>query len=449
MVRFLIILVMVLASWSQVKAQAFATAYAYPKSVYQQQPFRVKVTVYTATWFTAPLEFENLQIPNAFILPFERTVSGMHNINGKQYAGLEFFYIVFPYEPGDYQVPPISIKAETPPEGSSTSRTVTVKTKPISFKVKEVPKDLKKENWMVANNVFISEKWNKPLDNLKVGDVLERAITISGRGTLPAFIPEVAMQKVDWASIYPKSPQLLDRRDDQNANGIRIETASYLLEKEGTFELPPEKVSWWNPYTKKISSKQTPPREVKVAANPNLGVLATMQDSLSNATDDSEEMKQGKTILGLPWWEVALLLLFGLLLLYYFFRLLKAIYTVFKVGKAEYRQSEAFYFDRLQYVKHKTADAFFKDFYQWWDRFRLENKKASFRHTPVIKSEEVQTYWERNEKIFANDSKGPIGDQEGFMREIKTLRTLGMNKSSKSSLLNHQQEWRIKNKGEE
>ena len=66
---------------------------------------------------TAPLQFSNLQIDNAFIIPFTRTLSSMTYINNKGYATLTFYYLVFPYETGDILIPPLEITATTPPEG--------------------------------------------------------------------------------------------------------------------------------------------------------------------------------------------------------------------------------------------------------------------------------------------------------------------------------------------
>src|ERR1700754_4321428 len=91
-------------------------------SVYVQQPFRVTITVLTATWYTAPLEFDNIQLPNAFVLPFDQTTPGMFDARGKQYAGLQFYFIVFPYQSGTFVFPSIEIVAQTPPEGESKSQ---------------------------------------------------------------------------------------------------------------------------------------------------------------------------------------------------------------------------------------------------------------------------------------------------------------------------------------
>src|ERR1700761_6052378 len=108
------------------KAQVtcFAQTQLDRNSVYAQQPFKVTFTVLTATWYTAPLQFDDIQIPNAFVIPFDRTQSGMFTVAGKQYPGLQFYFIIFPYVPGSYTIPPIKIVATTPAVGEGVAQKV-------------------------------------------------------------------------------------------------------------------------------------------------------------------------------------------------------------------------------------------------------------------------------------------------------------------------------------
>ncbi len=296
------------------------------RNVYVQQPFRATITVYTSTWFTAPLEFGNLQIPNAFIIPFERTVPGVFHINGKQYAGIQFYYIVFPYKVGKFNVPPLEITAHTPPEGSATSRKVVLHTDIQAFTVRDVPAKMKENgDWLVAKDVSLQQTWSKPLKNIKVGDVVKRTITINAKGTLPQFIPNLsAQEKVDWASIYPQEAELKDTRNESDANGRSTQTTTYLFEQEGEFVLPALRVAWWNPYTNQQHVKIIDTIKVHIAANPNLGILKTLKDSLQ-ATQRTAPQQAGKKsplmILGMHWYTFAAMALASIAMLYFLIRL--------------------------------------------------------------------------------------------------------------------------------
>ncbi len=308
----------------------FANVELSRRSVYVQQPFKVTVTLYTTTWFSAPPEFNDPQIPNSFVLSFSRTTPGVFYIDGKQYSGIQFYYIVFPYKAGDFIIPTISVTAATPPEGSATPRKITVNTPEQSFAVRDVPDRLKQNgDWFVAKDVDLRQGWSTPVDKVKVGDVVKRIVTVDAKGTLPQFIPDLTLQeKVDWASTYPQSPELKDMRDDNDANGRSTQTITYLFEKEGDFTIPPITVSWWNPYTNQMYVKSTEALKVHVAANPHLGILTTLRDSLqaTQPLKTKPEPHSPLMILGLHWYTFAAFVVLALFLLYYLQRLLILLY---------------------------------------------------------------------------------------------------------------------------
>lgn len=351
-------------------------------SVYAQQPFKITITVLTATWYTAPLDFDNLAIPNAFILPFERTTPGMFNLKGKQYAGLTFYYIVFPYKAGKFTLPSINIVATTPPVGSAQSQKVTVKTQPLHYLVKPVPKNFNGDNWFVAKDVVIAERWARPLKNLKVGDVIYRTIIVDAKGTLPQFIPDLRIDSLDWAGVYPGGTSLADTRDDYDANGTRTQTITYLLEKEGDFVLPSERVTWFNPNSARVFKRSTPGVKLHVAANPNLGILKTLKDSLNHANHPVKatiNVKKGPSmIFGMPWYYFALLSLTAACLCYLIIRAMLWMYGYFGNKRDAYLASEGYWFSKFS-RSSPAWPTLLKNLYAWWDRFPLSGKSASLQ----------------------------------------------------------------------
>lgn len=355
-------------SYSQVSASVELNR----KSVYVQEPFHVTITVYTRTWFTQPVEFGNLQIPDAFIVPFDKTVPGMFTFGGKQYPGIQFYYIVFPYKPGNYTVPSLEITAQSPPEGSSQSRKVTIHTTPQPYQVKDIPKELKKKGaWFVAKSITLKETHKPEGQNFKVGDVIQRTITIDASGTLPQFIPDVIHQaQPDWGSAYPMEPVLTDTKGGGDANGRSVQTITYLLEKPGDFTLPEVTLYYWNPYTAKMAEVATHPVKIHVDANPDLGILATLKDSL-RATQHLESTPSGekkRLIMGLPWYEFAGISAAFLILLYILFRIGKRLYQSLRMQRTNYLHSEKYLF-KIFLRSKQNPRAFINALYRWWDHF--------------------------------------------------------------------------------
>jgi len=100
----------------------------------------MSVIVYTSTWFTTSPKFQNLSVPNAFVISFKRTISGMRKVGGQQYASLEYTYQIFPFASGELEIPSFKIDIESPPEGDYKGKASTLETKKASITVNDIPK---------------------------------------------------------------------------------------------------------------------------------------------------------------------------------------------------------------------------------------------------------------------------------------------------------------------
>ncbi len=354
-----------------VRAQVSVSVNLNRKSVYVQQPFHVTVTVYTRTWFTQPVEFGNLQVPNAFIVPFDKSQPGMFTVGGRQYPGIQFYYIVFPYKAGNFTIPSLEITAYSPPEGGSQAHKLVLHTTPQPYTVKDVPAELKKAgNWFVAKKVTLHDSWNPSGTEYKVGDVIKRTITINAAGTLPQFIPNLSEEeKLDWASAYPQDPVLTDTRGGGDANGRSTQTATYLIEKPGDFTVPEVVVSYWNPYSARMEKVSTKAFKIHVAENPNLGILTTLKDSLDATVAPKADTEQAKTpflILGMHWYVFCGWAALGVVVLYFAFRILRRFFLFVRRRWLAYRYSEKHLYRKFLRAGREPKH-FLGALYRWWD----------------------------------------------------------------------------------
>jgi len=388
---FLLIFVILIATFSlhssAQKVDAFARVNISPREGVVRQPYKLTITVYSSTWFAKPLKFANLKIDNAFIIPFTRTVSSMNYINKKKYATLSFYYLVFPYNTGTLEIPELEISTSIPPEGESKGQPTIIKTNIQKIKVNEVPSSKNENVWMVAKNVSVNESWDKPLENLKVGDVIERKITISVEGTLPSFIQPLEIKKPKSASIYPKEPVLQDKRNNEDVNGLRIEKYAYLFEEEGTIILPEENILWWNPYTKRVYKRVIPERKIVIAANPDLDLMTSLRDSLQAiATPVDTEISEEKSV---PWIRIIVILI-SLFIIYIAVKFVISFSKKLKVKQIVYRQSEVFYFKKLlEILKQKPTDIFIRELYIWFDKARKPEQSPILKNYLLVDENEL------------------------------------------------------------
>lgn len=412
----------------------FATASVSRTKVVVEQPVKVKVTAYSPTWFAEPLSFRNLQVNGAFIQSFSRTISGIQYVNNKKYATLEFFYIVFPYQAGEILFPELEISTSIPPEGDYKGKPVTLKTKPITIQVDPVPENADKDHWLVAENASISNRWSSDLSTAKVGDVINRTITIKAAGTLPSFIDEPEIGQVDFASVYSSEPTFEDERDDKRANGKRVDVYAYLLEEEGTFTIPEVVMTWYNPHTAKYYSRKLPEYEIVVAENLEINALQQLKDSLNamNQPLMSEETEEAESIDILTLVKWTALLVVAILVISWLLKIGRKVRQQAGKRRDSYRDSETFWFNRM--TRQKESRSLLNALYQWLDRSGSESKVL---RTNFANDREISGEINELEKQYFSKSQNGDASVSSIISKLKRWKrknTAGSSKARHSSL---------------
>lgn len=387
LIAFLFLTICSLPSFAQ-QAEAFARVSVSPREGIVRQAYKVNISVHSSTWFTSPLQFSNLHIDDAFLIPFTRTVSSVNYINKKKYATLTFYYLVFPYSEGDLEIPEITMSTNIPPEGGYKGEPRTIKTQPQKIKVKPIPYNKDEKVWMVAKSASISEKWSKSTSNLKVGDVIERSITINANGTLPSLISPLDIEEPESVSIYPKAPVLKDKRNDEDVNGQRIESYSYLFEEAGELSISAVEVSWFNPNNQKTYKRIIPEQLITILPNPDLDLVLSIKDSLNaiNAGPVGEIKSQA-----FPWKKWTILILLAIMSIYILFRKVPKIIKGLQNRRASYLESDAYYFNQIKKaIAKKDLQAYIRSLYSWFDKQEKTHSSIS-----VYLNQKDQKLWNK------------------------------------------------------
>ncbi|WKK66652.1 hypothetical protein [Lutimonas zeaxanthinifaciens] len=356
-------------------------------SAYVGEPVQVSVGIYTSTWFTSGVNFGNIKVNGAFTVYF-RSVSVNKQIKGKNYAGVEAIYNVFPYDEEDLVFPSLELIVETPNEGDYKGIKRTVKTKERAIVIKGIPKGFDKENWLVSSNVYVNESWKGNIKSIKVGDVIERSISRKASGTVAELIPPIVWDSIESVSLYPTRPDIATNKSKTAISSARTESVRYLFEKEGTVDLPEITVNWWNPRQQKLYKKTIPGKSIEVLPNPDLGMLESVRDSLliaSPALSDEKIEKSQAKILGLTVKEFLTYLGIGILLLLFLYKALrwllitKGLLTRIKNNRKAYLESEKFHFKIfLSEVAKKDSKSSLNALYKWIDHLELNEPTLSY-----------------------------------------------------------------------
>lgn len=346
-------------------------------SVYVGEPIEVSVSVYSTTWFTDGVDPGNIKIDGAYTIYF-RSLSTSKKIDGKQYSGVTLFYNVFPYSDENVTFPSLTFSVETPDEGDYVGKKRSVKTRSRIIKVKPIPPTNNKNNWLVSNAVRVYDNWKGDLSKVKVGDVLERNITLKVSNTISELIPPVTWDTIQNISLYPKKSIFKNNKTKTSIGATRIDGTRYLFEKEGEYTIPEITIHWWNPRYNKLYKRVLKSKTIHVLPNPNLEILESIKKTLESSIEKEAAPKQALTVFGMPLKKFIIAFLLCIIVLYILIRLSHILYIIIIKRRRKYHQSEAYYFKLfLKSIKQerKKSEIYL---YNWIDQLNLEEPTIKY-----------------------------------------------------------------------
>lgn len=363
-------------------AQQFHTEVRTNKSsVFVGEPIEVTIGVFTTTWFTRGVDLGNISVPGTFTVYF-RPVSKSQTINGKQFTGVELIYNVFPYEAEDFVFPSLEIEVESPAVGDFVGVKHIVRSAERAISVKPVPAEFKRSEWLVAQNLNVRESWSGNKSQVKVGDVLVREINRVAAGTVPELIPPTEWNSIPGVSQYPSRSEVESNKTKAAISATRIEKTRYLFEKEGEVVIPEKVFTWYNPYQKKLYKRTVKASTIQVRANPNLGVLNSVRDSLQAEQEVlvAEIQEKGPlTILGLTWQLFLLSLGLFLVLAMACWVFGRKLYKQYQLKRSAYLNSELYYFRQFKKAlneSNRTETG--RALYRWVDELYLKEPSLDY-----------------------------------------------------------------------
>jgi hypothetical protein len=271
-----------------------------PEQVYVGQKVEVVVDLLTGTWFqSAPRYPETLSVNDAIVLPPESFgVNFSERIEGQSYAGQTRRLTIFPTRAGRFEVPPVAITLKVADDNARPTPEFVLRTPPLSFEAR-LPEAARGLGLVVATpRLRATQRWNRDATGLRMGDALERTISMEIDDSVSMLLPASEFAAPEGVAVYPGRPQLSDSRNRGETRGSRIESVTYLFEREGTFALPEIVIHWWDLRSNRLRSEKLPGLELEVAANTD---LAQRHLAIEQTTEESAEEPVLAEDGGPPW----------------------------------------------------------------------------------------------------------------------------------------------------
>ncbi len=231
----------------------------------QAVPLNVEVIV--PAWFTGAPKFPELEVANAVVLSPEAAVNFVVQSGGKTFSAQGRRYLIFPQAKGKYTVPSAKVEVTFALPDGKPSPPKLLASPPGQFEAHMPPGAEGARYFLTTDNLQIRQSLDRKPEGLKTGDSISRTVTMTAQNAVGISLPPLNFEAPEGVRVYPGMPKVTETAERGKIEATRVETATYVLEKEGRYRLPEIAILWWGPQTKKMNKALLPAIEFKVEKN--------------------------------------------------------------------------------------------------------------------------------------------------------------------------------------
>lgn len=228
------------------------------------QPVRIDVQVLFPGEMIHPPLVSLPEAVGAQIFRFEsQALTTRDSIDGRDYAGQIFEFVLFPRRGGTIQIPAAKVtlldRSGAPigtAQGSATSIAVSV------------PPGIDASGpVLVADRVEVRQQWAPDPAKAKLvpGGALVRTIRRQADGVPAIGMAEFTFTAPDGVRVYADPPVAEDHSNRGEVTGLRTDTVTYVFERAGSYDLPALSQPWWSLASKQARTETLPGVAVTVA----------------------------------------------------------------------------------------------------------------------------------------------------------------------------------------
>ena len=237
--------------------------------IYVGQRVEVAVKVLTDQWFGKAPEFPEFELADTITLkPVNATINSSERLHGQSYAAQTQPYFMYPRQAGRYTIPPLEIRVLVGRE--QEEQIVTTQGVGFEARLPEAALEAGVQDLIATPKLDVNEQFDKPAEDLKVGDSLTRTITITLSDSLAMLLPPVSFEEIEGLGVYPAHPYVNDKAERGTYTGTRQKSVTYILEAAGVYQLPEISMYWWDTKQGKLKQEVLPAVELIVEENPAL-----------------------------------------------------------------------------------------------------------------------------------------------------------------------------------
>jgi hypothetical protein len=239
-----------------------------PRSVTVGQPVTLTVDVYVPASFTGAPRFPQLEVRDAVVLFVDEGPDLNQRMGPQDYSGRRRSYKIYPQREGDFTVPDFAVKVSY--TGEDGPMRVATPAKGGSFHAAIPPGARGVDHFLATSSFQVQADTDRPLTELRAGDAFTRTVTLTAANAFAMMLPPLAFPPIDGLAVYPAQPKVADRagEGDEPRVAERVESATYVVQKPGSYRLPAAEIAWWDTRSQTLRRASVPELEFSVEPRP-------------------------------------------------------------------------------------------------------------------------------------------------------------------------------------
>lgn len=199
------------------------------------------------------------RLENAVIETIESERRYESTVNNRRYYVLEKQYAIFPQQSGTLIIPREVFAGSRGRGGLFSSRQrVNAVSRDHTIIVRTIPSEFSGDNWIPARQLTLQEEWAENPPVFRVGEPVNRIITLTAVGLAASLLPPLAELDLDNAKTYADPAESTEQTGNVGIMASNRTTIGIVPIQEGPLTLPEISISWWNTQTDRLETAVIP-----------------------------------------------------------------------------------------------------------------------------------------------------------------------------------------------
>lgn len=258
------------------------------------QQIKLNIEIATDRWFTGGTRIKIPEIPGLVILQTDDFASNSsEQRKGQSWVVQRWALEIYAQAAGGFAIPPITATVKV---GSNSGQNIVgeVRTAALTFSA-AMPDALSRAvHWVAAPSYSASQTFNTSLEELAVGDAIERKIEFRAAEVMAMMLPAFNEEDIEGLAAYADPPVLNNSSNRGSLVASRIQRIIYIAETPGKYRLAAQDFYWWD----------TTAGEVQLLTLPSVDIIVVASGAQAQKT------KEGPTLIfrSVALWFAGLLL---------------------------------------------------------------------------------------------------------------------------------------------